>query len=233
MEDDDRCRVGSDGEDDDDESMTNQIKQKAQEIAKRFEKYQGRYHTSSSRCNTPLPITSADSIESIHSNSFISDTNEKLILFRKFLENDRKLVENSKIDEQKSNDDELLDLQLESEKEKHNSTYYDDIIAAQFNEKNIQSLKGQIVALNEKLRNHHNIIIEKDVLLQSKIDKIESLNKAVIQKDKLHMETVEALNRRNVEFYEVIREERLRSTQEINSLVEETDDLKKKFRACP
>lgn len=130
----------------------------------------------------------------------------------------------------------------------------DDIISAQFNEKNIHLLKGQVVELNEKLRNYHvcyskfivceillltkyifffyvqqNIIIEKDVLLQSKIDKIESLNKAATQKDKLHLETVEALNRRNVELYEVISEERLKFTQKINHLVEETDDLKNEF----
>lgn len=43
------------------------------------------------------------------------------------------------------------------------------------------------------------------------------------------METVEKLNRKNIEFYEGIREERLRSTQEINNLVEETDNLKKEF----
>jgi len=65
--------------------------------------------------------------------------------------------------------------------------------------------------------------------LQSKIDKIESLNKAATQKDKLHLETVEALNRRNVELYEVISEERLKFTQKINHLVEETDDLKNEF----
>jgi len=65
--------------------------------------------------------------------------------------------------------------------------------------------------------------------LQSKIDKIESLNKAIKHKDKLHLETVEKLNRRNVELYDVINEERRKSTQEIKHLVKETDDLKNKF----
>lgn len=60
-----------------------------QEIAKRYEKYQGRYHTSSSRCNTPLPLVSADSIDSIHSNSVTAETSEKIVLFRQCLENDR------------------------------------------------------------------------------------------------------------------------------------------------
>jgi len=53
-----------------------------------MEKYHGRY-TSSSRCNTPLPITSAESIESIQNNSVISDTSDKILLFRQVLENDR------------------------------------------------------------------------------------------------------------------------------------------------
>ncbi|XP_008178852.1 protein PFC0760c [Acyrthosiphon pisum] len=218
----------SDNSDDNDgELTTNQIKLKAQEIAKRIEKYHGRY-TSSSRCNTPLPLTSAESIESIQSNSVISDTSEKILLFRQFLENDRKLVENSKIDEQKySNDDQvndsnLLDVQ-QHEKGKPNATYYEDIISAQFHEQNIQSLKSQIVELNEKLENYRNNITEKDMLLQLKIEKIESLNKAIAQNKKSHLETVEALKKRNIE---VINEERLRCTQKINHIAEESEELK-------
>ncbi|CAI6371664.1 unnamed protein product [Macrosiphum euphorbiae] len=218
----------SDNSDDNDgELTTNQIKLKAQEIAKRIEKYHGRY-TSSSRCNTPLPLTSAESIESIQSNSIISDTSEKILLFRQFLENDRKLVENSKIDEQKySNDDQANDVNLldvqQHEKGKPNATYYEDIISAQFHEKNIQSLKSQIVELNEKLENYRNNITEKDMLLQLKIEKIESLNKAIVQNKKSHLETVEALKKRNIE---VINEERSRCTQKINHIAEESEELK-------
>ncbi|XP_022173956.1 girdin-like [Myzus persicae] len=219
---------GSDNSDDNDgELTTNQIKLKAQEIAKRIEKYHGRY-TSSSRCNTPLPLTSAESIESIQSNSVISDTSEKILLFRQFLENDRKLVENSKIDEQKYNNDDqandgnLLGVQ-QHEKEKSNATYYEDIISAQFHEKNLQSLKNEIVELNEKLENYRNNITEKDMLLQLKIEKIESLNKALVQNKKTHLETLEALKKRNIE---VINEERLRCTQKINHIAEESEELK-------
>lgn len=62
--------------------------------------------------------------------------------------------------------------------------------------------------------------------MQSKNDKIESLNKAVIQKNKLHLEAMEELNKRN---NEIISEERLKCTQKINSLLDETEDLKNKF----
>ncbi|KAF0766335.1 interaptin-like [Aphis craccivora] len=213
-------------DDNDGELTTNQIKLKAQELAKRLEKYHGRY-TSSSRCNTPLPITSAESMESIQSNSVISDNSEKILLFRQVLENDRKLVENSKIDEQKfNNDDQVNEDNLDAqkhEKEKLNTTYYEDIISAQFNERNVQSLKSQIVELNEKLENYRNNITEKDMSLQLKINKIEALNKAIVQNKKLHLETVEELKRRNIE---IINEERLRCTEKINNIVEEAEELK-------
>ncbi|KAE9524273.1 hypothetical protein AGLY_015312 [Aphis glycines] len=213
-------------DDNDGELTTNQIKLKAQELAKRLEKYHGRY-TSSSRCNTPLPITSAESMESIQSNSVISDNSEKILLFRQVLENDRKLVEDSKIDEQKFNNDdqaneENLDAQ-KHEKEKLNATYYEDIISAQFNERNVQSLKSQIVELNEKLENYRNNITEKDMSLQLKINKIEALNKALVENKKLHLETVEELKRRNIE---IINEERLRCSEKINNIVEEAEELK-------
>lgn len=71
-----------------------------------------------------------------------------------------------------------------------------------------------------------NIINEKDVLLKSKIDKIESLNKLVAQKNKLHLETIESLKKRNLE---VINEERLRCSQKINQIAEESADLKKEL----
>ncbi|XP_060844421.1 girdin-like [Rhopalosiphum padi] len=214
-------------DDNDGELTTNQIKLKAQEIAKRMEKYHGRY-TSSSRCNTPLPITSAESIESIQNNSVISDTSDKILLFRQVLENDRKLVENSKIDEQKYNndvqvsDENVLDVK-QREKEKPNATYYEDIISAQYQERNIQSLKSQIVELNEKLENYRNNITEKDMLLQLKINKIEALNKSIAQNKKIHLEIVEELKKRNIEN---INEERLRCTQEINHIAEEAEELK-------
>jgi len=136
------------GDEDDGELTTNQIKLKAQEIAKRFEKYHGRYQTSSSRCNTPLPITSADSIESIHSNSVISDTSEKVLLFRQYLENDRKLVENNKKDEKNYNsddqvtDDKTLSVKQPKEQDKHDAMYYEDIISAQLNEKKYKRVKN-------------------------------------------------------------------------------------------
>lgn len=61
--------------------------------------------------------------------------------------------------------------------------------------------------------------------MQSKIDKIESLNKSILQKNKLHLETVEALKKRN---NEIIDEERLRFSQNINKIEEESDELKNK-----
>ncbi|XP_025203405.1 interaptin-like isoform X4 [Melanaphis sacchari] len=220
-------KSSNNSDDNDEELTTNQIKLKAQEIAKRIEKYHGRY-TSSSRCNTPLPITSAESIESIHSNSVISDTSDKILLFRQFLENDRKLVENSKIDEQKcnngdqANDENLLDVQ-QQEKEKLNTAYYEDIISTQLHEKNIQSLKSQIAELNEKLENYRNNITEKDMLLQLKINKIEALNKSIVQNKKIHLEMVEELKKRNIE---IINDERLRCTEKINYISEEVEELR-------
>ncbi|XP_025417152.1 interaptin-like [Sipha flava] len=218
----------SNADDDNGEELTTkQMKIKAEEIGKRFEKYQGRYQTSSSRCNTPLPFTSTDSVESIHSN-ITSDSSEKVLLFRQFLENDRKLVENSKIDEQSySNNDQAQDsmlLDAQNENKKINTKFYENIIETQLQEKNINLLKNQIIELNEKLENYHNIINEKDILLKSKIDKIEVLNKVIMQKNKLHLETTESLNKRNLE---VINEERLRCNQKINQIAEESADLKK------
>lgn len=67
---------------------------------------------------------------------------------------------------------------------------------------------------------------EKDMLLQLKIEKIESLNKAIVQNKKSHLETVEALKKRNIE---VINEERLRCTQKINHIAEESEELKNKL----
>lgn len=64
------------------------------------------------------------------------------------------------------------------------------------------------------------------MLLQSKIDKIELLNNSLAQKNKLHLETVEALKQRNIE---IINEERSRCNQKINHIVEETDNLKQKL----
>lgn len=64
------------------------------------------------------------------------------------------------------------------------------------------------------------------MLLQLKIEKIESLNKALVQNKKSHLETVEALKKRNIE---VINEERLRCTQKINDIAEESEELRNKF----
>lgn len=71
-----------------------------------------------------------------------------------------------------------------------------------------------------------NVLNEKDVIIKSKVDKIESLNKVILQKNKLHLETVEELKKRNIE---TINEERLRCTHKINKIVEETADLQNKF----
>lgn len=71
-----------------------------------------------------------------------------------------------------------------------------------------------------------NILNEKDVVLQSKVDKIESLNKVIMQKNKSHLETVEVLKKRNMEN---INEERSRCTQKINKIAEESADLQNKF----
>lgn len=60
-------------------------------------------------------------------------------------------------------------------------------------------------------------------MLQSKIDKIELLNKTIIQKNKLHLETVDALKKSNIE---IINDERLRFSQKVNRVVEETEELK-------
>lgn len=62
--------------------------------------------------------------------------------------------------------------------------------------------------------------------MQSKIDKLESLNQALVQKNNLHLETVESLKKRNIE---VVNNERLRSAKKINHLIEETAELKNKF----
>jgi len=64
------------------------------------------------------------------------------------------------------------------------------------------------------------------MLLQLKIEKIESLNKALVQNKKSHLETVEAFKKRNIE---VINEERLRCTQKINDIAEESEELRNKF----
>lgn len=61
--------------------------------------------------------------------------------------------------------------------------------------------------------------------MQSKNDKIESLNNSSKQKNKLHLKTVEELQSKNVE---IVREERLRYTQKIKHVTEETAELKKK-----
>jgi isopenicillin N synthase-like dioxygenase len=47
-----------------------------------------------------------------------------------------------------------------------------------------------------------------------------------MQKNKLHLETTESLNKRNLE---VINEERLRCNQKINQIAEESADLKKEL----
>lgn len=47
----------------------------------------------------------------------------------------------------------------------------------------------------------------------------------MVQKNKLHLETVDALKKRN---NEIINEERLRFSQKINSIEEESDELKNK-----
>ncbi|VVC41064.1 Hypothetical protein CINCED_3A005505 [Cinara cedri] len=208
----------------DGELTTNQMKKKAQEIAKRFEKYHGRYHTSSSRCNTPLPITSADSIESIHSNS-IGETSEKILLFRQYLEKDRKLVENSKIDEQNYDKDVQTygeKVNVQDEKEIHDADYYESVISVQFQEEALHSLKRQVVELNEKVENYRNALHEKDLVLQMKIEKIDSLNKTIIHNNNLHLENVEAIKKTNLK---VIHEERSRCTQKINHVAEEIIEL--------
>jgi len=64
------------------------------------------------------------------------------------------------------------------------------------------------------------------MLLQLKIEKIESLNKAIVQNKKSHLETMEELKKRNIE---VINEERLRCTQKINHIAEESEELKNKL----
>jgi len=60
-------------------------------------------------------------------------------------------------------------------------------------------------------------------LLQSKTNKIESLNKTITQQNKLHLETVDALKKNN---FEIISDERLRFYQKVNQIVEETEELK-------
>lgn len=62
--------------------------------------------------------------------------------------------------------------------------------------------------------------------LQLKINKIEALNKALVENKKLHLETVEELKRRNIE---IINEERLRCSEKINNIVEEAEELKNKL----
>lgn len=47
-----------------------------------------------------------------------------------------------------------------------------------------------------------------------------------MKKNKLHLETLEALKKSNVE---VINEERLRCNQKINNIVEETNELRNKL----
>jgi len=64
------------------------------------------------------------------------------------------------------------------------------------------------------------------MLLQLKVDKIESLNKALVQNKNSHLETVEALKKKNIE---AINEERLRCTQKINQYEEESEELKNKL----
>lgn len=61
--------------------------------------------------------------------------------------------------------------------------------------------------------------------MQSKNDKIESLNNSSKQKNQLHLKTVEELQSKN---FEIVREERLRCTQKIKHVTEETAELKKK-----
>lgn len=60
-------------------------------------------------------------------------------------------------------------------------------------------------------------------MLQSKTNKIESLNKTIAQQNRLHLETVDALKKNN---FEIINDERLRFSQKVNQVVEETEELK-------